>query len=189
MTKAELRKQYKAKRRKLSDYELSDGSLSIANRVLQMDLWHLEYFHVFLTIDTMREIDTENILHVLAGKDKKTVLSQSDFDRSTLKLFLLEDDTRIRKNELGIPEPQSGTPVDPKQLDVVFVPLLAYDTRGFRVGYGKGIYDHFLKECRPDVIKIGLSLFDPEPLIEDVWAEDVALDYCVTPRGIHSFVS
>ncbi|HRN98584.1 MAG TPA: 5-formyltetrahydrofolate cyclo-ligase, partial [Flavobacterium sp.] len=64
-----------------------------------------------------------------------------------------------------------------------------YDTRGFRVGYGKGIYDHCLKECRPDVIKIGLSLFDPEPLIEDVWAEDVALDYCVTPRGIHSFVS
>jgi 5-formyltetrahydrofolate cyclo-ligase len=189
MTKAELRKLYKAKRRKLSDYELSDGSLAIANQLLKMDIWHHEFFQVFLTIDTMREVNTENILHILAGKDKQVVLSQTDFETSNLRLFLLKDDTKIRIDQYGIPEPVGGEKVDPKQIDVVFVPLLAYDERGYRIGYGKGIYDNFLLDCRPDVIKIGLSLYGPEALIEDTRPQDVAPDFCVTPDKVYSFTS
>lgn len=187
MTKDELRKRYKAKRRKLSDYELSDGSLAIANRLLEMDLWRNDYFHVFLPIDTMREVDTEIILHLLAGKDKKVVVSKSDFENCNLILYLLDDNTKICKNEYGIPEPQNGEIVQPEKLDVIFVPLLAYDEKGFRVGYGKGFYDVFLPKCRPDAVKIGLSLFAPEPIIEDVWNGDVRMDYCVTPDKVYRF--
>ena len=70
---------------------------------------------------------------------------------------------------------------------MVFVPLLAFDKKGHRVGYGKGFYDKFLSECKPDAIKIGLSFFEPEELITDVFESDVKLDYCVTPNSIHAF--
>lgn len=58
---------------------------------------------------------------------------------------------------------------------------------GNRVGYGKGFYDKFLSDCKPDVIRIGLSFFEIEENIDDVFEGDVKLDYCVTPNHIHSF--
>jgi 5-formyltetrahydrofolate cyclo-ligase len=99
----------------------------------------------------------------------------------------LTDNTRIKKNAYNIPEPVDGIEVPSHKIDVVFVPLLAFDKKGHRVGYGKGFYDKFLSECKPDVIKIGLSFFDPEELITDVFEGDVKLDYCVTPNEVHSF--
>src|SRR5690606_32292410 len=100
---------------------------------------------------------------------------------------LLTDNVTIKKNEWNIPEPQNGFSVADNQIDVVFVPLLAYDVFGNRVGYGKGFYDLFLSKCKPDVVKIGLSFFDHEKLIEDVFTEDVLLDYCITPNTIVKF--
>ena len=101
--------------------------------------------------------------------------------------FLLTDNTKIKKNEYNIPEPVDGIEVPSKKIDVVFVPLLAYDKKGNRVGYGKGFYDKFLSECKPDVIKIGLSFFEPEELIADIFEGDIKLDYCVSPNGFYQF--
>ncbi len=70
---------------------------------------------------------------------------------------------------------------------MVFVPLLAFDEKGHRVGYGKGFYDKFLSECKPEVLKIGLSFFESETLISDVLTTDIQLDLCVTPSKIYNF--
>jgi 5-formyltetrahydrofolate cyclo-ligase len=70
---------------------------------------------------------------------------------------------------------------------VVFVPLLAFDKQGNRVGYGKGFYDRFLANCKPETIKIGLSFFEVENEIADVFNNDIELDYCVTPNKIYTF--
>jgi 5-formyltetrahydrofolate cyclo-ligase len=67
------------------------------------------------------------------------------------------------------------------------VPLLAFDIKGNRVGYGKGFYDKFLSECKPETIKIGLSFFDAEEIVEDTSIKDIQLDYCVTPNRIYKF--
>ena len=72
-------------------------------------------------------------------------------------------------------------------IDVVFVPLLAYDKQGNRVGYGKGFYDKFLSECKSNVVKIGLSFFDPEEFIEDVFENDVKLNICITSLEVYNF--
>lgn len=77
--------------------------------------------------------------------------------------------------------------MDDKKIDVVFVPLLAFDKTGHRVGYGKGFYDDFLAKCRPQTIKIGLSFFDAEDHIEDIYQGDIPLDYCITPNKIYKF--
>jgi len=66
----------------------------------------------------------------------------------------------------------------------VLVPLLCFDRRGHRVGYGRGYYDRFLARCRHDCKKIGLSFFEPLAEIDDVHEGDVELNYCVTPDGV-----
>ncbi|WP_224484155.1 5-formyltetrahydrofolate cyclo-ligase [Robertkochia aurantiaca] len=186
-TKPELRKKYRELRSQLSLEEIEKKSLAIANRALSEDIWKGTYYHLFLSIAQKREIDTGFMLSVLHGKDKQVVVPKSDFRNYTLEHLLLEEETVLRIKSYGIPEPDSGEPVDPELIDVVFIPLLAYDKRGYRVGYGKGFYDRFLKDCRKDVIKVGLSFFGPEEEIPDINPHDIPVDLVVTPDRCYRF--
>lgn len=187
MTKNELRAQYKALRKTLSETEIEEMSLAIANGVLALDLWDKTYFHIFLPIEEQKEVNTEFLLHLLSGKDKEIVVSKSDFTTRKMTHFLLTDNTKIKKNEYNIPEPVDGIEVPSSKIQVVFVPLLAFDIDGNRVGYGKGFYDQFLAECKPETIKIGLSFFEAEASVADVFENDVRLDYCITPEKCYHF--
>ena len=187
MTKTELRTQYKALRQNLSEVEIEEMSLAIANGVLALNIWDKTYFHVFLPIEEQKEVNTEFLLHLLSGKDKEIVISKSDFTTRKMTHFLLTDNTKIKKNEYNIPEPVDGIEVPSAKIQVVFVPLLAFDLNGNRVGYGKGFYDQFLAECHPDTLKIGLSFFEAEKLISDVYETDIRLDFCITPKNCYRF--
>lgn len=187
MEKTELRIKYKALRKQLSENETEEMSLAVANKLLTIPIWEKTYFHIFLPITEHHELNTEFILHLLSGKDKEIIISKSDFETRNMSHFLLTDNTKIKKNEYNIPEPVDGIEVPSHKIEVVFVPLLAFDKKGHRVGYGKGFYDKFLSECKPETIKIGLSYFEAEDLIEDVFEDDVPLDYCVTPDKIYEF--
>lgn len=187
MTKKELRKKYKELRNDLSFDVIEDLSLQIANQTLKLPIWNFENYHVFLTIHEHKEVQTDYLLHILNGKDKNVIVSKSDFETRTMNHVLLTDNVTIKKNEWNIPEPQNGFSVADNQIDVVFVPLLAYDVFGNRVGYGKGFYDLFLSKCKPNVVKIGFSFFNPEPVISNVFSEDIRLDYCITPTNTIKF--
>lgn len=185
--KKELRLHYKNLRKELTPETLEEESLAIANNLIQLPIWDKTYYHVFLPIEEHKEVNTEYVLHLLAGKDKEIVVSKSDFETRGMSHFLLTDNTKIKKNEYNIPEPVNGLSVPSQTIDVVFVPLLAFDLFGNRVGYGKGFYDKFLAECKPETIKIGLSFFEAEKQIEDVFESDVKLDYCITPLKVYTF--
>jgi len=185
--KALLRKKYKEKRQALSKEAIELKSLEIANKVLQLPLWQRTYFHLFLSIKEQKEINTEYLLHILNGKDKNIVISKSDFSDFSMQHFLLTDSTVIKKNKWNIPEPVDGIAIDTQKLDVVFVPLLVFDLKGNRVGYGKGFYDRFLKSCRKDTLKVGLSFFEAEATSINADNDDIALDFCVTPQQIYKF--
>jgi len=185
--KNKLRSEYKALRDNLSIDQVEEFSLEIANKLLQLPIWDLEFYHLFLSITEKKEIDTEFILHILQGKDKNVVLSKSNFSTRQLQNFLLTDSTVIKKNKWDIPEPIDGIEISSEKIDVVFVPLLAFDLNGHRLGYGKGFYDIFLASCKPDVIKVGVSFFEAEKLIPELENTDIALDYCVTPHKTYVF--
>ncbi len=185
--KNKLRKKYESKRNELTPDQIEEFSLEIANKLLELPVWDLEYYHLFLSITEKKEIDTEFILHILQGKDKNVILSKSIFNTRKLHNFLLTDTTVIRKNKWNIPEPVDGIEIPSEKIDVVFVPLLAFDLNGHRLGYGKGFYDIFLASCKPDVIKVGVSFFEPENMIPELEISDIALDYCVTPHKTYVF--
>ena len=185
--KTELRQEYKRLRHLLSDTDIEEKSLAVANKILTLPIWENTYFHIFLPITEQKEVNTEFILHLLSGKDKEIIVSKADFETRKMTHFLLTDNTKIKKNEYNIPEPVDGIEVPSHKINVVFVPLLAFDKKGHRVGYGNGFYDKFFSECKSDAIKIGLSFFDPEEVIDGIFEGDVQLDYCVTPDSIYKF--
>lgn len=187
MTKTELRQLYKQKRKELSLEAIETGSLDISNQLLKLPIWNASFYHIFLSIIEHKEINTDYILNILSGKDKNIVISKSDFESVKMTHYLLMDNTVIKKNTWNIPEPVDGIAIETAKIEVVFVPLLAFDKQGHRIGYGKGFYDTFLSECTADTLKIGLSLFEAEDRIEGVFESDVTLDYCVTPNQVYSF--
>jgi 5-formyltetrahydrofolate cyclo-ligase len=100
---------------------------------------------------------------------------------------VVDDDTQFESNRYGIDEPVDGVHTFPTEIDMVIVPLLSFDKKGNRVGYGKGYYDRFLKNCRKDCLKIGFSYFEPIAHIDDVTHDDIKLDFCITPETIYQF--
>ncbi|WP_461302843.1 5-formyltetrahydrofolate cyclo-ligase [Aureisphaera sp.] len=186
MSKKDLRTSYKEKREQLSDDQIEDYSIAIANNALSLPIWNATYYHVFLSILEKKEVLTEHLLHILMGREKSVVVPKADFDTNDLKHILLQENTSLEVSNYGIPEPVSGIEIQASQMEVVFVPLLAFDKQGNRIGYGKGFYDRFLSECNQNCIKIGLSFFDAEDIVPHD-SMDIALDYCITPKTIHSF--
>ncbi|GGW55673.1 5-formyltetrahydrofolate cyclo-ligase [Winogradskyella epiphytica] len=187
MTKSELRQKYKQLRKELSDHQVEDFSLEIANQLLKMAIWDKSFYHIFLSIEEQKEINTDYILNILAGKDKNIVISKSHIQDYSMTHYLLTDNTTLKKSKYNVPEPVDGIEIQPSQLDVVFIPLLAYDQSGNRVGYGKGFYDRFLAQCKPETLKIGLSFFDAETDTFETSENDIKLDYCVTPTQVIQF--
>ncbi|MAW95816.1 MULTISPECIES: 5-formyltetrahydrofolate cyclo-ligase [unclassified Leeuwenhoekiella] len=185
-SKAEYRKKYKDLRKQLTSEEREEASLQIANQLLSLDIWQHEFYHIFLPIIKLGEINTEYTLNILSGKDKNVVLSKSNFEQLSMTHYLLTDNLVIKPNAWGIPEPQNGLEIKAQQLDVIFIPLLACDLNGNRLGYGKGFYDRFLANCKPGALKIGLNYFEPEISLPHN-TEDIPLTHCITPQNTYCF--
>ncbi len=187
MLKHELRKKYKNLRAELDASYTSDLSILLTNHVLQIPIWDFFYFHIFLSIEEHKEVDTLPLITLLQGKDKNIVVPKV-VGQNSLENYLLTDNTVLKKNTWHIPEPVDGILIPENKIDVVFLPLLAFDYNGNRVGYGKGFYDTLLSKCRAETVKIGLSFFEvEESMIMDTHQSDVKLDYCVTPKKVYKF--
>ncbi len=189
MTKDQLRKNYKEKRSALSPAQRHKMEDLILIQFQQLDIEIPSCIMTYAPFEKMHEFDPQLITDYCYFKNPRQQLFYPVCSKSDNKMHcvLVDDDTMFEKNKYGIAEPIDGMETVPDEIDLVIVPLLAYDVKGHRVGYGKGCYDKFLRECRDDVIKIGFSFFDPEPLIPELGRHDVKLDYCINPERIYSF--
>ncbi|HEX8428132.1 5-formyltetrahydrofolate cyclo-ligase [Hymenobacter sp.] len=188
--KAELRQYMLARRKALPPYELARRSTMLRKHLFYyFSIAQWEWLHVFLPIPQQHEPDTWEIIRWIWEYDLpvKLAVPVVQPDGVSLRHHHLTPDTRLVTNRWGIPEPVEAPEVFPQQLDAVLIPLLAFDITGHRVGYGKGFYDRFLSECRPDALRIGMSWEQPVPAIEDASPHDVRLHACLTPMGIRWF--
>ncbi|WP_346320684.1 5-formyltetrahydrofolate cyclo-ligase [Chitinophaga sp. YIM B06452] len=188
--KKDIRKDYLAKRLALGEEEWLSLNTALMEHCRELKLGMPSYVHLFLPIAAKKEVDTYPLAEWLKQQYPgiQLVLSRSYLATGSMQHFRWDDATRLVHNSYGIPEPESGELVAPLDIDVVFVPMLAFDKTGQRVGYGKGMYDAFLQQCRPGVKAIGLSLFSPLPEpIADAYRGDVPMDAVVTPDGVFYF--
>lgn len=185
--KSILRKQVLAQRKSLSeDVFLALNQLLLA-QFKTLDFSGIKAIHVFLPIVAKREPDTFLMIDWLQThySSMHIVVPKANFEDYSMSYHLLNKED-LANSHYHIPEPQT-TEVFEGKIDMVLVPLLAFDTKGYRVGYGKGFYDRFLSKI--DVKKVGISLFEAVECIADVHEDDIRLDLCITPKQIYSFVN
>jgi len=186
--KQDLRTAYRQLRKSLQPAVIEANSQAINTQLLDWlaDRSHLQHFHLFFPIDRFNEVNTFYIKESLDQLGKTLYTSQVNRGETELETLKLPKLVAFFLDEWGIPVPQESITVSPNKIEVVFVPLLAYDLAGNRVGFGKGFYDSFLSKLKQDVIKVGLSFYGPEENIQpDI--HDVPLDYCITPEQVYSF--
>jgi len=189
MTKKEARKYFKEKRSGLTVGDKNRFDDLILIHFQQLPLPDLFYVHTYLAIKENNEIETDHLLHYLEFRNPelKIVIPKMDHEKNELLHIEYNELVDVMKNEWGIHEPVNGNLVSESEIDLIFVPLLAFDETGNRVGYGKGFYDKFLTKCRPDAIKVGLSYFEAIDRISDSEQFDIPLNYCITPQRIYEF--
>ena len=190
MTKAALRRKVLAQRKTLTAEDVRQRSQLIAGRFFDF-LNHSSLantpvrIHSFLPIQRQNEVDTWLIIRKIWEEYTHLTIAVpvTDASENTLSHYRLLPETLLVENRWGIPEPATPVqqPQQPADFALVLVPLLTFDQQGQRLGYGGGFYDRFLAKCRPDCLKIGLSLVEPVGRIDGIERTDVRLNACLTP--------
>lgn len=189
MTKKELRSVFKERRQALTPAQVAADSQAIARLFFSyFQVETLRAVHCYLPIRRQNEVDTFPIIYTIQEKFLKThiVIPRSLPQTGEMEHFQWLPDMTLEMNAWGIlePNPVHSLQYSVGSIDLVIVPLLAFDKNGHRVGYGKGFYDRFLARCSSKTIKVGLSFFEPVLPISDTDATDIRLDYCITPSRV-----
>jgi 5-formyltetrahydrofolate cyclo-ligase len=192
MNKSSLRQEYIMKRKLLGTADFDEKNALVSEGVMNyLTNKGFQVIHTFLPQQNSREADTWQIIDMIRLDLPSTLIASPYIIPGTREMehYLISKETQLAYNQWKIPEPDPGAAqkIYPEQIDAIFVPLLAFDLEGYRVGYGGGYYDRFLKNCRPDAVKIGLSFFDPVEKIKDRDQYDVPLDICITPAKTYDF--
>ncbi|MFC4211742.1 5-formyltetrahydrofolate cyclo-ligase [Pedobacter lithocola] len=186
MLKAEIRKQALKERLSLTNEEYERRNDGLLFQFKSLDFSIVKGLHIFLPIVEKKEPNTFLLIDWLARNhpEIKIVIPKADFKTSLMTHHEYTGFNDLKKNSYNIFEPQVENQYQGK-IDVVFVPLLAFDKQGYRVGYGKGFYDRFLENLNAQ--KIGLSLSPVIEKIDDVNEHDIRLNSCITPTEIIKF--
>ncbi|QQV02918.1 MULTISPECIES: 5-formyltetrahydrofolate cyclo-ligase [Chryseobacterium] len=187
MLKADIRKKYIKKRKTLSDDEvflLSENIFSHFTNFFQPLSGNK--IHLFIPIDKFREIRTEIFIDYCFSNSIRVFVPKV-MGKNLISVEIFEN-TIFSTNDWGISEPVSDLDSGVLDFDFVITPLLYCDSKGNRVGYGKGFYDHFFENIPEKTKKIGVNYFNPDENIDDVRDNDIPLDYLITPTAVLSFL-
>lgn len=190
MTKSALRKYYADKRLSLSAAQRTKLDDLLLIQLQQLDIPpHVHTVLSYWPIAEKGEMNTFLFTDFMAFRmpGMQLAFPVSDFRDHSMKAMVVNDDSSFKRNSYGIGEPVDGIYAAPSDIDLVIVPLLAFDEKGYRLGYGKGFYDRYLSRCHPRVIRLGFSYFPPEAALPGVDQFDVPLSVCITPDEIYEF--
>lgn len=189
MLKSEARKIFRERRSSLTIPERSRLDDLLLIQLQDLDLPFVTFLLSYWPVEESKEPNTHLFTDFLEFRNPDLIVCYPKTGSSPgeMKAIQATDDTKFRKNQYNIYEPEEGNEVSASGIDIIFVPLLAFDKKGYRVGYGKGFYDRYLQYCRKDCIKIGFSYFEPLDIIDDPHEFDVPLNLCLTPAAAYVF--
>lgn len=189
MFKKQARKLFREKREAISTTDRMKWDDLLLIQFQSQNLPYVEFVLSFYPIEEYKEINSFLITDYLHFRNPNLKICYPKMlqDNGEMQAVICNADSAFESNEYGIMEPVDTDIALPGELDMILIPLLAFDEYGFRVGYGKGYYDRYLKHCRKDCLKIGLSYFDAIDRVEDTADFDVPLDICITPQRTYVF--
>ena len=182
-----MRRRLREARRALTESERARADAAIRAQVRA-----LPAFRSARRIALFFAFDGEPDLGPLLRFDRGKELFLPVITRTEMGFASIGPRTALVTNFFGIPEPADPELIDPRALDLVLTPLVAFDGRGNRVGVGAGYYDRCFKFLlgrrrwhRPKLVGCGYALQRVGPLEPDPW--DVPLWGAITEDGFEAF--
>ena len=184
-----LRRRIRERRRALSGARRQAAQRRAERRLRRLSpLWRARSVAIYLAVDG--EADPATI--AAGALMRRQRVYAPVLHGETLRFARFTDDTPLRRNRFGILEPATADCIDPRQLDVVLTPLVAFDDSGTRIGMGGGYYDRcfsFLKQrirwIRPKLIGLAYEFQRLRTVSRSAW--DVPLWAAVTEQGTYRF--
>jgi len=191
---ASLRKKLRAQRRKLSRTEQLQHARKLASLVVKHRLFRASR-HIAVYFAADGEIDPALLARAIWQRKRRCYLPvlNAPYPRS-MAFALYRPDSRLKLNQFRIPEPVTGRKHlrRSKQLDLVMMPLVAFDAQGNRLGMGAGYYDRTLahllwqgKWRKPKLVGLAHELQKVSRLSVQPW--DVPMNAVATEKAIYSF--
>jgi len=159
LNKKELRKKYYELRNQMTEQEVSEKSHKIMERLVKSQ-WYGNAGVIMTYVGFNKEVDTKEFIRYALKNGKKIVVPITDMRSGTLLLSEIKDfDTELEVGTYGILEPKKEyvSIVEDETVDLVIVPGLVFDLRGYRIGYGGGFYDKLLERFKHQYIAIGVA--------------------------------
>lgn len=181
--KKELREKYTELRMSLDKKSAGEKSIEIHQHLFASNEFkNSKTIHTYVSMNHRNEVDTFQLISQALKFGKNIVVPRIE-DDVELSHHQISDTGHLKRNEWGVPEPTGEGTVEPKDLDLILVPMLSGDRYRNRLGYGKGFYDRFLKQT--NAVRIGL-LFDIQMYDKKLPVNrfDVQLDLLITESGI-----
>lgn len=182
MNKRLLRDKYKYLRESLSLEEWREKSREICRRLINFlssqEVKKIAFYH-FIN----KEVDlTLAVEEFLKAKDREIYFPRVHSKEGKLTFHLVKSLTELTPGYMGIPEPPStSSQCAPEDLEIVLVPGLAFDREKFRLGYGGGYYDRFLRKTK--ALKIGVAFsFQVQDFLPKE-SHDIKMDLILTEDG------
>lgn len=184
-----LRRRIRQRRRSLSGEQRQIAQHLASCRLRRLSpLWRARSVAVYLAVDG--EADPAAVATCAYARGQR--IYAPVLHGETLRFARFTEDTPLRRNRFGILEPATRDCIDPRQLDVVLTPLVAFDDSGTRIGMGGGYYDRcfsFLKErtrwIRPKLIGLAYEFQRLRTVSRNAW--DIPLWAAVTERDTYRF--
>lgn len=150
--KEEIRKKILLRRKNITQAQVSLLSAEISKKVLSIKkIKGVQKYLVYLP--TGNEVDTKLIIHFLIQNNKKIYLTAFFKNDWLVSEFYSLDD--LEKNQFNIYQPKKIVKANIADVDLAFIPGVAFSKRGNRIGFGKGVYDKLLANFKG--LKIGLA--------------------------------
>lgn len=182
-TKKELRKQMLAKRAGLFPWQRDEYSKAICQRVIQLPLFKQSQKILFY-LSFRSEASLFHAMQYAWRTGKEVIVPRVNEDRQTMSYYRINSFKELIVGTYGIlePKPSADRRVSPEELELLLVPGVAFDRKGYRLGYGGGYYDRFLAKW-PHMIPIGIAF--SIQLVDSVFPEphDIPMKAVITENG------
>ena len=139
-----LRKQMRAIRDGILDAERKRYSEAIVQKALTL-VEEREAKTVFAYLSFGSEVQTHGLIEELLRQGVRVAVPRCNTQTHTMQAITMDGFEDLYKDAYGVLTPKNGKVLLPQEIDLVFVPALAFDEEGYRLGYGGGYYDRYLK--------------------------------------------
>lgn len=177
MKKQELRNEMRAKREKLEPVEVKSKSAVICRRFMETDLYkQSKCIAIYLSI--RNEVDLSLLIEHAFIEQKRLCVPITDAKKDEIFLSEIFESEAFIQGAFGIREPQKTRRIEPKEVDLMLVPGLAFDFAGGRVGWGRAFYDRLIGQTNALLVGIGYE-FQLCGAVE-IEEHDRKMDYILT---------